>query len=886
MIKISLDFVSSQRGILEIDEPVGFDKAGFTISSEKGKLGRSVSFAGGKKGFTFRINKDSLGKNHFEAFEWLNHTKNTIGYNATVLLNIHFDDNINEIGEIEFGTTYKTDGYSYVEFNVIQNSKVQLFENRKDTNVNLLSTTDLDNNPIDPIRQYKLLQKALPSIKNSKWINPIVGTVVVNDNPVPNPDVFNVIRGNEESEIPNSLSYYEIHDEGTAENFVYIDSKTTLTNLVIKFDLDVIFRYRPQENNSLTNDKFGEISLRLRYGKTYEDSTRVTIWQGNKVEGTSNQEYTLPKKLEYTLNELEVTDKVWIFFRSTQGNGAVTRTTFNECSITMSATSTGYSTVFNVVRLVDAMRFVAKYISGNDISAQRWDVGGQFYNQFITSASLIRNLKGKPFNISQKFLIDDYLPEVNGGCQTNADGTIYYGLYSDFYRRSEIGMFLSEPAEYSETTNDEYFCQNLEYKYKTFQSQKEEEKENTNDIVHGEAQLLYPNPKGQNTKTVTVGVIRDPQSIKAIQEKSYRVPDNAATSDDDKVYIIDSVVVDTRNTYIEETAFLQHTVDGNVLTLRNQTENDGGFDWSVLGIVPGFNFFIIKGVNSTPDAYKVISLNKNSITLQAPIGFTPVGDNGTSTRFRYSAVSDLVNRTNEGFQLITGLNNNNSFGNLLFTVGRNIRSYYSEFNATMCLNTVDSIKVTKYNNNPNLSTTLNATPTSKFLPLVEGASFRPSNPILSQTEINTTISCSLQEWIDLYNKIQTERGYIRIIKPDGMPCRMFVRDGVFTAKSAAIYDGAVYYGQADITGEELYMKSELDIVGSITDGISINDEIIPSDWYYSVDEYGKLSIFDYTGELLFIPTTYNKVSINGSVASTKSDLIKRISTINTKGKIW
>lgn len=879
MITISLEFVTSQYGFLEIGEPVGFDKAQFTISSEKGKLGRSVSFAGGKSGFTFRINKDSQGKNHYEAFEQLLQTKKVYGFNSVVKMYISFNENINEIGELEFGTTFKTDGIKYVEFNVVQSSKVQLFENRRDTNVNLFANKDLDGNDITPVPRYKLLQKALPSIKVSKWTNPIIGTEVVNDNPAPNPDVFNVIRANDESEIPNSLSYYETHAEGDASNFIYLDSKTTLTNLRIKFALDVLFKYRPQENNGITNGKTAEISLRLRYGGTYDNSTLVTIWQGNRVNGTTNQEYKLPSPLEFTIPQLSTTDKVWIFFRTTQGNGAVTRTLFNECSITMSATSTGYSTVFDVVRLVDAMRYVAQSVAGSGIDAPRWDVGGQFYNQFITTADLIRNLPDKPFNISQKDLTDEYLPEVNGGLEVNSAGTAFYGLYRDFYQRIEMASFLADPAEYSETTNETYFCQNLEYNYKNFQSQKETPKENTNDIVHGEAQLLYPNPKAQNTKTVSVGIVRDPQSIKAIQENSLRIPENAATADDNKIYAIDAIVVPNGQTELRETAFLQHVVEGNNLTLRNQTSNDEGFDWSVLGIVPGSIFYIESGLNVFPSNYIVLSLNKNSITLQSNVGNALLGSNGINTRFRYFAKSQLVNRTNEGFVNISGLNNNDQFGNLMFTVARNIRTYYSEFNSTVCLFTKSIIKVTKYNNNPNCTTTLQGQPGLRALSLKEGEDFRALSPILTQNEIKTVITCSLQEWIDLKNKIQSERGYIRIIKADGMPCRIFIVDGSFTATSSGGYEDAVYYGKADITGEELYVPAELAITGSRETGILINGELMPDDHNYSLDEYGKLSIFDATGELLFVPTYFNSVSINGKVPKSKIELNKMIALL-------
>ena len=876
-ITFTLDFETSQHGVLEIGQPEGVDSAEFTIGKEDvSKLGRDLAFAGGEK--TFRIYKNSSALNHDRAFELILYNIDVLGYNSVIKFAINFSEDIMQVGELELGPTFETDRATYVQFNIVQGGKIQLWKNRQDVNVDLFAKNTLDGDDIAPVQTYKLFQRALPSIKRSKWTNPVIPTEIVNDNPAPSPDVFNVIRSNIEYDINNSLSYYEQHQEGDASTFIYLDLKQNTTNINIAFDLDVLFKYRPQERNSLTNGKNAEISLRVRYGNSYDTSTLVTVWQGNRLEGTSDQEYQLPKNLSMQIDQLNATDKVWIFFRSTQGNGAVSRTQFNDSSITISATSTAFSSVFDVVRIYDAMAYVAKYIGGNSINAPRWGVGGEFYNVFITTAQLMRHLNDKPFNLDQKTITEKYLPQVFGGVQINEEGQVYYGRYPDFYRNQEIASFLVEPSEYKVSINERYFCNLLDIKYENFQSQKETEKDYTNDIVHGEAQYAYPNIKGQNTKDVTIGFIFDPQLIETTRIKALSLSDNTATQDDNKIFGIDCIA--NTNGLIEETqtAFLQHTIEDGKLILRNQNE----FDWSILGIIPGSPFRILSGANNFQVNYTVVSVVKNAITLEIASFLTLAGNTGINTRFKFFATSDLINRTNEGFSLIEGLNSNDKTGNLRFTLSRIVRTYYAPFNATVCLNTTGNIKVTKYNNNPDLITAIGSgSATVKSIPIREGGEFRSSSPILTQRLIKAKISASLKEMYQLKSNLDLYRGYIRLIDPKGMPVRVFLDMSKFNIETAGVYGDDVFYGSADIEGEEMYVDAVLNIM-SVDGTVLINDEIMPSKHTWDVDQYGKLSIFDFTMNLLFPPTLFNQVSINGKQMRSALEMAKSMSAITPK----
>lgn len=64
-------------------------------------------------------------------------------------------------------------------------------------------------------------------------------------------------------------------------------------------------------------------------------------------------------------------------------------------------------------------------------------------------------------------------------------------------------------------------------------------------------------------------------------------------------------------------------------------------------------------------------------------------------------------------------------------------------------------------------------------------------------------------------------------------------------------------------GEEKYEPFIMEIFS--TDGITtINGEIILTGWHFSIDDNGKLYIFDLNGMLMYSPVPYDRVRVNNS----------------------
>jgi hypothetical protein len=857
MIKHYLNFITSQHGRLEINEPEGFAKAGFKIKQRDGELGRDISYAGGKS--SFRIYKNSQNEYHFDKVlqNW-----DLYSFNAIIKYEIQFDDTIFVIGELDMGATFKTNRVVYAEFNVVEESFVAMFKKFFGTNVNMFDTLSIFKTLINSVDTYRMFYEALPSLKVSEWITPtdnnistsVAGVGGTGGNVI---KYFNFANQSKRYEIKLSTSY--IQGDGDKRDFIYINAQDNLTNIKVKIS-NVNFTLTGSGNG------YGSTSLSYYVGDALNNADMPGTLLDNVNVNGSGTASIVNGVYEFTIPEIPRTKKLFIYWGSLArvDNNSSTFgivNTLDSMDVRIEATATAYSTVMNVVRLVDAMRYSVEAVTGKNIVAPRWGALGEFYNQFIVTTSLMRNLLDRPFNISNKIIAEKYLPEVFGDYEVLQNGDVFYGIYRDFYRNVESGRFIQKATAYEESLNTEYYNNKLSYKYDNYQSQKENEADNSFDIVHGENERMYNNPSAQDAKEVSVGFIRDPKLTEENRIKVYTVSTNAATQDDNKIFIIDGLVSDSTISQTQ-TSLLQHTKQDNLyLILRNQ----GEIAWEVLGISLGSNFTITTGVNQ--GTYTVNAIDGNQITLYNGNGLALVENEETSTTYIYQIYGiDLIRRTDEGFTNIANINNGDKFGNLRFTVSRNIINYYSEFNATSVLFATDKeITNRLYNNNPDAETTYEG------VYVREGDPITPGEPILHNKLITTTIDCSLKEWIEFQNSLRSTRGYMSIYDSEGLIERIYVSEGEWLAETADKDDMGNYYGSAKITGKQKYQPETISIFGEYGD-ITINDSITPSYYTYSVSDIGKLTIFDSTGLELFVPVMFNRVTVNGAVPQTKEEL--------------
>lgn len=869
MITHHLVFVSSKHETVQIDEPIGFDGADFTIEQENGRLGRDVSFAGGS-------GKIQLKKLPNHVLDVILYNREIFGFEAVIKYEVRFDNVTARTYELNMESS-TTDQDNYFEFVLVEENERALLKANADIKTNLFSYKDLFEDSITPVPTEKVLLKAKPIVQYSEWINPTIGTVIEHGS---TPGVFflNVVRQQTQYGIEDSLSWLNPQNATTGDDFRHVKAKNNLSNINVILNHNVKWEYNPFGGSP---DKRGSLRIRIVWGANSIDEG---ILAGQSIDlynrvltGDSPQTVILPLDLRVNIPFVNATDFIWITY-TIFSSGTIQTFTFNDCKTAITATSTALSSIVPMVRLIDAERYVVKSSSKLNIFAPRWDANGEFFNQYITSTQLLRNLTDRAFNISFKDITDDYFPECYADYQIQPNGVVFLGRGEpDFYRNSEIANFEQEALEGFELSfNPKFVINQFKYKYDTYQSKKEIEVANTNDVVHGESENKLPNIKAKNTKEVTVGFIRDPFIIEEARIKANDLTQTAATQDDDKVYLLDIVnLVDEDRTFIG-TKLLQHTYFNTYLYLKN----DQSFSWILLGLGFGDLFTIMSGQNA--GVYIITEITDIQLTL---IGSNlPVNILGENTTFKYviNKSIKLTNRTDEGFLSIENISDGNNFANLRFTNKRNTLNYYQSYLGTACLYKQNKpIINTLYKNNPLASTQLEGV---SELPVVEGGNFIPVNPVLSPNILKTNIIMSLKEFFQLETKIRTLNGFVRILDAEGIPTKGYIQKAIWKFLSKGAGTTEDFIGSCEMILEERYQPYILTIFDQGNGSAIINNEIYPNAMSFEFDEFEKLLIFDEVGKLLFPPVHFSRVLVNNTlVPSTAFELMNWLTIIINKG---
>ena len=855
------NFISSGFGIKQIDEPFGLDAVPFGIKQDEGRKGRDVLYAGsGDAKLSITTAVDRYGF-YFERVlrEWLRY-----GFEYRLEFMVDYGNGIEVIGDC---AEFEWDGGDTINFIVRQKLAEAKFKLNYETETDLKSNTDVEGNPITPPTPELFLLKAKPVLQISEWDNPTLGRQMLFDNPPANPDYFNPIKNQVQFEIQNSLSWLidgNDSNNGAFSNFRYINFSTNAIDINVEINLNIVYDYLPQFNNTLTDGKNGQILLRLYHGQAavVGQFTQVNVWNSQVFQGTTNGQQVLNTTFNIPIASLNTTDNIWMSFVSATGNGAVNRITFYECSVKITVASIALNTIFKAYRYIDAIKYCVKSASGLDVYAPDYDFGGELYNTFITVPSLMRRLEDKPVNLNCKEFLEEHIsPEINGGHEIDALGRLFIGRYRDFYRNYEIGNFEQDKLEpFKQSINEKYKIKRIKNGFKYFASQKESETENTYDIVHGDAQHITPNQNVSNEREALVGFIRDAYQLALTQRKSYDTSKSAATQDDDKKYLIDAVPLYS-GTNFTETFELQHLYDpdGNRLILRNT----GAFTFDVLEIGIGTSFTILNTDNA--GVYNVLEVNPTEIILAANAGVNLIAN--TTVKYFISQNVFWTNRTDEGFTTIQGLVDGDNYSNLLYTTKRILMKYYAEEVATMCLYRPDEeVRNTLYNNNPDCVTLFEG----ESAPIREGQNYIPTGAILTPYEYQCTLLMTFQEFWDMQTLLRTERGFIRTWFDNGLPLKGYIKQGEFTLTTTGEAEPDERWGKFECTLEEKYEPFYMEIYAQGSDFI-INGEVQPTGFSFSYDNMGYFSFFDSRGKLLHTPIPYDRIKLNNAGAASSPE---------------
>jgi len=369
------------RGVeTEIIEPDNFDQSNFKVVQDD--IARDTYFGNEESQLEFHINygvptgtymnNDGVLVSHLQSgVDLLIEENKNYGNEADVKYILKKNGVSFTTGNVDFNKDFDTDNETYVKCRVIQNTNQALIKKREDITVDLLSDKDLDDNEIEPIPIQRMFLKAKPTYGTSEWCNgesryfiPIVGIWQFSP--------FQVVK---QYGIENTLSFLStVVESGTApdfDSFSLIQAKDDLSNVKIKIELE------------FNSESFPLNNLMVKSGTVIGGTSNLQIFDIQDTAGYYNNtiEIELP-------NLVKAAERIEIFFYGTLG-GYVD---IYKANVTMTATSTAISSVVNAVRENDLIKQNYKAIGSLPVNAPKYDVGGEFYDNFCFTKNLIKQM--------------------------------------------------------------------------------------------------------------------------------------------------------------------------------------------------------------------------------------------------------------------------------------------------------------------------------------------------------------------------------------------------------------------------------------------------------------------------------------------------------------
>jgi hypothetical protein len=845
-------------GRIEISEPFGFD--GSTHKAEQDTFyGRDVVLGDEdidliidrthfERPHITQIQTDGTLTNHLNhAFDYLVNEIKTKGWELDVEY-ILFKDGIEFSKGIIDGLTALT-SKDEIRFKVIQASKREEIKRRLETNINAFADKDLDGNDIEPCVVQDMLMRAKPIDQVSIWENKL-DSIIFSEGSAGFPAWFNVIKNLTQSDIQNSLIWFDDYYQGTdwdeISNFRIIEAQTQLTDLEFVIDLNMKFEHIQV---GLEND--------LQVAGYIFKGTQATIENDftdnaqpfyiTPVINSSNPIVTVNSQFTVNIPAVEQGELVFFVFLHLSNGNDVCKNTFYNCTVTASATSTAIDTVVKVVRYIDVLKHAYKSVGGGDVVCPQWDLGGDHYNNFATTGYLLGQVTDKPFNNTLKSLLQIAM-ERNNGYQINRSGEIEILHFDNFYEDEEIASFIDIPQLRDECNADtECAIMQFEYNYKNSSKDRETNSEGSIDDVHGQTQWLNPSKRIEKVIKWEFDHIRSAFLIEEQRRRTFNQETTTALSEDTKLFMIKGGgIAPSRKSGFTATVTMQIFTDPYVGLKILSTQ----VPFNLLGVQVGGLFYITAGENI--GTYTIMEIEPNLITLLGGGAITFSGVTTVTVEYILSGVS-LINETFEPFTLIEGVANPLNYGNLRYSIKRNLKDFYSLLGSfTRYLS--GEIKNTLFEINGNLVTQLtseaNSLADSENIDIETIKEMRKFEPRIETVNVFADFKTAT----DFFDEIESKKGYARVNKFDGSVLLGYVKQAE--------------YKWADNSLElKLRPKTE-------SEYYEINIIFVES--FKMVGNF--VSLYDSNEQLIITPREFTKMKLNGVIYTDKIEFEEALIT--------
>lgn len=722
--------------LVEINEPIGFDKVDFNLTRSESLHSISSNFAGNS--IEFEFHKDV----HINVFDAIIQEYEVNGFLGDVMLFINYNGNELFKGSFDFSTT-QTDMLNYLKCQIVNKDKLYLLDKNKNIAVDLLSDKDLEQNTVTPAPISTLSLPPVELFRESIWEDTEVRDYLFGGG-----TAFNNAQNTPKYEIndsPTWMSFAEAFAGNDLRPFQLVSAKENLKDINITIEYESGTNFQLSAGGSM---EALQVELWLYYGEERPDlSNGDWAIQANKVQLTSinvdnyPQTFPLPNLLTYNIPALPRGSGIWIAWRAI-GSISSTALLHNTGSkITINGTSTNFYSLTNSIKYTELVKNAVKKAS--NINNVVWNVN-HYDNTYAFNGNLLRDITDKGFEVKWQDIAKQ-LNERNLGAyyaestdtlvidhRNNILGTDFTGLigsYGDYAKK-----------DFYFVTEDENFIVNkFSYKYGKYQAQKEDNVSGNNATVHGESEWYIANKTFEGSIDVDLPFVRDSFMIEDIRQKALEYKEDTATNEDSTVILVETRL-NSPALQVTETI----NVNANWDDPFQVFQNDGSFSWLRLGI-DTLQAVYVNGV----EYYGSGIFTANKIILSA---FTPPPPlNGLMTiTITYSVLADRVAVLSNGLL------------NQSFSVRQNIEYWRQTLNVA---NYYNQLPITNTIYKENKDASING--------LIENSDIVPINALHTPRVIDSKVLISVDDYFYLKNN---KIGYINIFNQNNEQISIYLTE--------------------------------------------------------------------------------------------------------------
>jgi hypothetical protein len=856
-------------GTIEISEPFKFDGSSISVEQEKGKHSRNLTIFSPNSSLELNRNNFELLENNqilpdgtifnyaSQGFDYVKKELNLRGFEVNIEYVLEYEGNLYSTGKLD-GLTW-TIQKDLIIFDIVQNTLMKKIKVNEDIAVDAFNDEDLEGNPILSCQTHNIFLKAKPLLQNSKWSEKNLGLTQESGGGF-NCRIFVPVTGAiQDAGIQNTLSSFDEFYKGrdlTASDDnsnVYgnrvLFAKTRLDNIKVKLK-NISF-------NGHTN--FGNAGLQAIV-KRY-DSNGVFISNIQEINlfdnggfGSFNLSAT---DIEFEINSIEQGDSLHIYAFSFASLGSFVSfdmyfNNFHCDGVEISATSIDVSTVGKGVRLYDLLQHMARSI-GFTLNDNVFGVGTEYYNNFVMNGRMLGNLSDLPFNNKFKTLFQTFCDEAFADYQIN-DTNVTIKKINEFYNDIELAVFEEIPAlSNNEKPNTDYAIKQVELSFKSSSDSRTGNAEDTIDDVHTSMQVNFPSENVDGIFNLIFDHIRSAQLGEEQRRKGNEVTEKTkALENDEKTFAYDCIELPP-NTQNNFTQFLNYQVTAS--TNQIKVISNGNFNWLNLGMsvgqqvtISGSEFTVIELTPYLATFLFLTNLPTTDVIVEGSLEFT-----------YYLTGVNLINRTNQGFDLIEGVENPDNYSNLRFSLKRILNKWSSILSIASQYLPNKELKVTEIKVNNKLQTRL----TTESETVVDFAPI-PTNDIANDKFLDGKVYTykvfsKFDDMLLLANRVRDEAGYVRILTSENEVVKGFINKMDYKIKSQEL----------DLT---LFGKYENDV-------IELSDYADVIDNFEVVNDF--VSIYDANGLKLFNTNYFIKFSINGNVYTDEVEFTENLLNLLT-----